>query len=318
VSTPSMRALSAGEAMRLGGMTFPAYRHLLSLEPTARHTDLLPAPIVQPLALGAMEGDTCAGLLLAEMSGGASPSAEMLSLYVDPARRGQGVGTALVGALEREVGSRGVPVARAVYMTGKPGVAAVERILQKCGWAPPVCRAITVRFTPQEAERTPWFGRITLPAAFETVPWAEIGEDEKAEARASHEREPWIREGLEFWRHDAYGYDSLSSLGLRYHGRVVGWVINHRATPDLVRFTCSFMRMDLSRRGRIMPLYTESIRRLGASGCGMCSFVTPVHYAEMVNFVMRRCADVVSFVGETRGSEKSLVAAAAAVTGGRV
>jgi hypothetical protein len=69
------------------------------------------------------------------------------------------------------------------------------------------------------------------------------------------------------------------------------------------------MREDLSRRGRILPLYTESIRRLVAGGCRVCTMVTPVHYSEMAEFLRRRCAACVTFFGESRGAEKQLVPA---------
>ena len=49
----------------------------------------------------------------------------------------------------------------------------------------------------------------------------------------------------------------MSSLGLRYRGEVVGWVINHRMDERTVRFTCSFMRRDLARRAAILALYPD-------------------------------------------------------------
>ena len=79
----------------------------------------------------------------------------------------------------------------------------------------------------------------------------------------------------------------MSSVGLRYRGEVVGWVINHQIDPRTVRFTCSFMRKDLSRRARIVPLYSEALRRLSEAGCEFCTFITPTVYAGMVEFIRR-------------------------------
>ena len=92
----------------------------------------------------------------------------------------------------------------------------------------------------------------------------------------------------------------------QYRGEVVGWVINHEIAPKTVRMTCSFVRADLARRARILPLYTASLERLRASGCRQCLFVTPVTYGPMVDFVKNRCEQWVTFVGETRGVAKSL------------
>ena len=50
-------------------------------------------------------------------------------------------------------------------------------------------------------------------------------------------------------------------------------MINHVVAPGTVRFTCSFLRKDLSRRGRIVPLYRESLRRLAEGGVERATFL---------------------------------------------
>jgi len=304
------RRLTSETAPALAAMTFPAYRHLLSLRPSPRHPDQGDRRLVQPLAIAAFGGEVPLGLVLAEVPFEPGRPAEMLSLFVAPGWRNHGIGTRLVAALEDALALESCARVTAVYTTGKPSIAALERVLEKRGWTPPETRTVVVRFTPEEAAQTEWFGRITLPPdQFEIFPWAELTADERLAMRRTHEARAWIAPGLEPWRHDVYGFDPVSSLGLRYRGDVVGWVINHRLEPDVVRFTCSFVRGDLSRRGRILPLYTESIRRLAAAGCRLCTFVTPIRHKEMVEFIHRRCARWVSFVGETRGSTKVLRAA---------
>ena len=221
----------------------------------------------------------------------------MLSIYVKPDLRQQGIATALVEGAEAAVARRGWNRLDAVYMTGRPSIDVVERIFARRGWVAPQTRAITVRFTPEEAAKTPWFDRVHLPTSeFELFPWGTgLADTERTTIRSSHEAEPWIDKGLEPWVHDTYGFDPVSSVGLRYRGTVVGWVINHQIASDTVRFTCSFMRRDLSRRGRILPLYTESIRRLAAAGFRVGTLVTPLNYAEMAQFLRARCASAVTF-----------------------
>jgi len=303
----TVRRLDASEAPGLAAMTFPAYRHLLSLEPTVRHPGQGQQRPIQPLAVAAVRESTPVGLVVAEQPIDRSQRPELLSVFVPAAERNQGVATRLVAAVESSLAADGWSAVDAVYMTGKPGIEAMERVLAKREWTAPVTRSITVRFTPREAATAPWFNRVTLrDPSYEIFPWSELTPEEAAEIRRSHERAPWIDQGLEPWNHDVYGFDAASSLGLRYRGTTVGWVINHRIGPGYVRFTCSFMRRDLSRRGRILPLYTESIRRLVADGCEVCSLVTPLMYREMAEFLRRRCREAVHFFGETRGSSKPL------------
>jgi GNAT superfamily N-acetyltransferase len=300
-----IRAIAGNEIATFEAMTFPAYRHLLFLEPAPRHPDYGDDKVIQPLGLSAWSDGAAVGLVLAELAAG--PSAEMLSLYTRPRARNGGVATALVRALEQVLREKGCEQVSAVYMTGRPGIEALERVLEKCGWSPPVTRTVTLRFTPEQALATPWFARLSLPESeYQIFPWKDLTEEERAELERTQAESPWIATGLEPWRHDR-DFDDVSSVGLRYRGQVVGWVINHRIAADTVRFTCSFMREDLARRARILPLYTASIRRLLETGCETCTFVTPVGYAPMVEFVKRRCAPWASFFGETRGREKRLV-----------
>ena len=237
---------------------------------------------------------------------------ELLSVFVAPDHRGRGVATALVAAVEEALRARGAAAIEAVYMTGKPSISAVERIFEKRGWDAPTPRTVSVRFTMAEALSTPWYGRMgLLPAGAEIFSWKDLTAAERAWLQESNARAPWIAASLQPWRHDRLGFDPISSVGLRYRGEVVGWVINHQIDARTVRFTCSFMRKDLSRRARIVPLYSEAIRRLSETGCEICTLVTPTVYPGMLEFIRRHCAPYASFTGETRGTRKTLVPAPA-------
>jgi GNAT superfamily N-acetyltransferase len=256
------------------------------------------------------------GLVLGELPfdpAGEPPA--LLSLFVAPAWRRRGIGAALVAALEAGVARAGFDALETVYTAGKPSIVAVERILERRGWPAPEARTVSVRFPPAAALASDLFSprrMAALGAGLELVPWREVGAGEKAAARSAHERRAWITPALAFWRFEGAGFDAESSIGARYRGELVGWVINHRVAPGLVRFTCSFMRKDISRRGRIVPLYQAALTRLAGAGCRQCTFVTPVIYPNMVHFIERWLAPIADFVGETRGSRKRLVPAAAA------
>lgn len=317
--TFDVQLLTPGQARAVEGMTYPVYRHLLALKPAARHPEQGDARLVQPVAMVAWHEGVPAGLVLVETPLAApveGETAELLSLYVHPALRGLGIGSALLARLCELLQERGFWRVAAVYMTGKPATAAFERVLAKCGFDDAVTRTVTLRFTPQEALQTPWFARFTLAQPdYEIFDWKQLGAPERAELEAHNARQRWITPGLEFWNHDRNGFDPVSSVGLRYRGAVVGWVLNHRVAQDTVRFTCSFMRKDLGRRGRIMPLYTASIERLRAAGIETCLFVTPVVHRTMVEFVRRRCAPWATFFGETKGTVRALRPAQASAAG---
>lgn len=288
-------------------MTFPVYRHLLKLETAPRHPEQGDRTLIRPLAVAAFQEGVAIGLGLAELPIENERTPEILSVYTKLEARQHGVGTALVARLEDLIRRAGFSEVRTVFMTGKPSTAAVERILAKRRWTPPETRTLTVRFTPEEAASTPWFGRVHLDSDYQIFPWTELTPEERESLKRSQEESGWIAKGLEPWLHDQHGFDPISSLGMRYQGRVVAWVINHRIGMDTVRFTCSFIWKKLGRRGRILPLFSASIERVREAGIRWCSFVTPVCYQTMVAFAKKWCAPWVSFVGETRGASKTLV-----------
>jgi GNAT superfamily N-acetyltransferase len=306
----ALDALDAASAAECAPLTFPVYRHLLALRPAPRHPEQGDSRLVQPLGCVARSGGAPIGLALAEQplqpddSGATTP--EMLSVFVRPEHRGRGVGTALVERLEAELRNRGASEVKAVYMRGGPGIPALERVLARRGWSAPEVRTVTLRFTPEGARATPWYGRGRLAPDEAIFPWTELTAEERDALRRSQAETGWIPAGLEAWEHDRHGFDAVSSVGLRKGGRVVGWVINHRVTDSTVRFTCSFMRKDLGRRGRILPLYTAALERLRESGCAECLFITPVAYPNMVNFVRERCAPWTGTLSETYGVSRRL------------
>jgi GNAT superfamily N-acetyltransferase len=296
----------AGEAFR--AMTFPAYRHLLALQPAPRHPEDGDTRLVQPLGLAAWRNGRPIGMVLTELPIADALPPEVLSLFVHPEARNHGVATALVSQLESTLHARGFSSVQAVYMTGSSSVEPLERVWAKRAWDTPATRSVTVRFTPEQAAGMPWFGRVRLPASdFQIFPWAELTREDKREIATSQQASSWIPTELEPWRHDHQGFDSVSSVGLRFRGHVVGWVINHRLAPNLVRFTCSYMREDLSRRARILPLYTSSVRRLlDDGGVRMCSMITPMGFGPMVEFVRDHIAAWATFFGETKGTQKGV------------
>lgn len=294
---------------RLARMTFPAYRRLLDLGRAQRHPGMAGQPWVKPLALGAWAFGEPAALALAEIPEGQSARAEILSLFVAAEHRGRGLGGALLAAAERALARMGVEEVQGVYMTGQPGQPALERLLIRAGWSAPETRQLTMRFTPEGARRMEWFGRYPFGDGFEVFPWKDLTDEEREGLRASQRATGWIKPDLEPWRHDAYGFEPVSSIGIRLDGEIVGWVINHALDERTVRFTCSFIRKDLGRRGKIVPAYTEAVRRLSEGTSFVeCSLTVPVRHGGMSAFVLRRCAPHALFIGETRGTAKRLAA----------
>jgi GNAT superfamily N-acetyltransferase len=306
---PLVAPVDGAFAAAFAAMTFPIYRPLLQLKPVARHPEQGDARRIQPVAIAAYHGGEPVGLLVGETPLDVRSVPEMLSLFVAPDHRGRGVATDLVAHFEALLTKAGSTEVGCVFTTGKPAIRALERVLWKRGWAAPKARSVSVRFAPQAALASDLFNERrmrVLGAHLDLFPWVEMSSAERTHIAVSDRLQPWITPALAPWRFDRAGVDPVSSIGARRDGKVVGWVLNHQVSPGIVRFTCSYMRKDISRRGRIIPLYFESLKRLAASDCRECTFITPVIYPNMLHFIERWLVPVSHFVGETRGSGKRL------------
>jgi GNAT superfamily N-acetyltransferase len=294
----------------LEAMTFPAFAPLLSLAPQPIYPEQGDPVVVEPQLYLATEGGREVGLALAARPlAPVGAGAQLLSLFVAKESRRRGVGAALVAAAEAGAAASGAASLETVYTTGKASIPYLEKILAGRRWSPPQGRTLSVRFAPAAGIASDLLEPRRLrhqARGLDIRPWCEIPQAEKDQLQRSFEagQERWIAPLLAPWRFDVHGYDG-SSLGARFQGKLAGWVITHRVSAETVRLTCSFMHPELSRYGKILPLYGGVLEQLRPR-CRWCSFVTPFSYPSMIAFIRRRLAPISEFVGETRASRLAL------------
>jgi GNAT superfamily N-acetyltransferase len=301
----AFRRLQGKEGEAFAMMTFPAYRHMMELQPTIRMPREHDDEPFEPLAVGAIREGRPAGLALGGIAPG-TDEVELLSLFVAKEHRLTGIGRSLVRAFEEHARRLGRPRLTAVYMTGRPGSDVFEAIGRSLGWSAPETRMVSVRFSVESLSAAAWIHKYRFGRDWEVFPWDELPAEEYERIRRSNEAEAWIKPDLVPWKFDRLGFEPRTSLGARYKGEVVGWVINHQIEADTIRYTCSFMRQPWGRMGKILPLYSESFRRFAESGCPNATFTTPLHHRGMVAFARRWFAPWSTYFGESRGIEKSL------------
>jgi hypothetical protein len=231
---------------------------------------------------------------------------ELVSLFVTKENRREGVARNLMRAFEQVARHQARPILSAVYMTGRAGTDVFEHIAKSLGWGDPGTRMVSVRFSTESLARAPWMGKYKLGAGWEIFPWSELTEAEREKIRTTNEESEWIKPDLVPWKFDLHGFDPKTSLGARYKGDVVGWVINHQIAEDTIRYTCSFMRQPWGKMGKIVPLYSESFTRFLASGATWATFTTPLRHRGMVAFAKRWFGPWSTYLGESRGIEKLL------------
>jgi GNAT superfamily N-acetyltransferase len=301
----TLKRLDREDSWQVAGMTFPAYRHLLALGERKRHPELGDERVVDPFGFVFRREGRVVALALAEVP--VAPEdplpPQLLSVFVEPAERRMGLAGALVARVEEEVRVRGYRELGAVYTCGKPGVQWMERLLLDRGWDEPTPQSLSVRFEPTRALESPALSEARLRSYSKGLvifPWSEITTAELDGIRRSDREQHWVEPALNPWQFDPRSLDP-SSVGARYEGEVVGWVLNHRIISDAVRWSVAFMRRDLSRRARTVPLFEASLRRIVERGdCRFCTFITPFSYPHMIRLIRRWIAPISFFVEESR------------------
>lgn len=302
----SIRRLRPGEGRGLEAMTFPAYRHMLEMNRCPRLPNENQTEIVDPLVVVASHEGVAAGLAVADLPIEPSAPARLLSVFVVPELRRRGIGALLVEAVEEMLAETGRDRLETIYTVGKPAISWMERIFDRRGWSEPQTRMISIRLDVVLAKTAAWPWRQRLPRGWEIFEWKDLTDDERRRIRETNRQERWIPPDLEPWRHDSGGFEPRTSLGIRKDGEIVGWNIAHLMPDGTLRFTCSFIRKPLGRRGRILPLYTESFRRMIEAGLRYATLTVPLHHEGMAAFSKRWIGPWSSFIGETRGRERDL------------
>jgi len=211
--------------------------------------------------------------------------AEIISLFVLPEYRSQGIGTRLLAYLERELAQQGCVEIILSYSTSTLTNVALEPLLQKLHWQPPQINLVLGKTATEKIAPAPWLNKYPLPPAFEVFPWLDAGLSLPPSVEA-HRLEP------------------LNSLGLRYRGEVIGWVLTHRVAPDTIRYTTVSIAEAFEKRGRGVSLLAEAIRRQVDSGVPYLTGSVSYRYPRLLQFVERHLTPYLTGVGEVRQTSK--------------
>ena len=285
---------TAGESRRFSELTFAAYRPLLeNFDPT------------RFLAVGVLIEDSPVGLVLCRLE--ENPLAQVLSLYVAPAFRRRGLAAELLERSERRLAAMGFTEMELSYRSGRQITPALEALLAREGWTAPRVRQIYCRTDGRKMPQATWIQPMQLPPEYEVIPWSAVTDADRQSIRERQEREAFFLPELNPLVHEI-DYEPINSLGLRFRGEIVGWMITHRMSETSIRYTCSYLRPDLQSVGRLVALYGEAMRRqiavLGEDSIGL--WTVPVNIPRMAAFVRRRFAPYMLDLAEFRLSRKRM------------
>lgn len=182
-------------------------------------------------------------------------TAEVHSLFIEPQHRHKGLGSQLFNFLENEILKCRCILASFVYLKGEEYTPFLEKILKKQNWAGPRFYAMHFRFN-SDTFHPPWLREdYKLPPSFTEFSWADLTQPEQQKLAFQLEHRVFSY-GVSPLIEDA---EMLNSLGLRYKGEVVGWMITKREKPDTIRYMALYIQKEFHGLGPAMKLLCDSI-----------------------------------------------------------
>lgn len=100
--------------------------------------------------------------------------------------------------------------------------------------------------------------------------------------------------------------EPLNSLGLRYRGRLIGWMVTHRVAADTIRYSTLFVAERFRARARGISLLSAAIQRQIVSPVTNYTFAVAAENAAMLRFVQRHLQPYLTGMRESRQSILSI------------
>ena len=221
---------------------------------------------------------------------------QILSLFVVPSYRCQGIGKELLAHMEKEFKNRGCAEVEIRYLSS-PNTPALEQILTRQNWSTPKATALICYATTANVENTKqphltkYLDRLLahIPNDYTIFPWHNLTATEREIIEQQIQSDHLVARFNPFLEEDKL--EPINSLGLRYQDRVVGWVITHRIAPDTIRYTQMFVDPATQPLSRSILLLAKAIQlQVEAKQATKGTFRVDVDNKPMVKFVYRRLA----------------------------
>jgi GNAT superfamily N-acetyltransferase len=181
---------------------------------------------------------------------------ELHTFFIRDGYRCNDTNAKLLKAIEEGACQEGCRFLSFLYPKGSP----LTPILQARGWSAPNLFMFRIDFDPPTFN-TPWINKeYPLPEGCALFPWKELTAKER-EALQRQEQQCRFHFSVSPFGDERY-QQPVNSIGLRYNGEVVGWMITHTfpENPDTVRYSCLYIDDALHFKGLSIRLLQEAIR----------------------------------------------------------
>ena len=218
--------------------------------------------------------------------------------FVESVHRGKGLGKQLLTRIEQALKRYRCQQVHLSYDTNTT-TPVLERILGKRNWLPHRPYSIICSTLIEDVKKAPWLHRYNLPDSVTFFPWVELTTQEREEIKKQRQEILKYPPELDPFREENR-IEPINSLGLRYQGQVVGWMITHRISPDTIRYSALFVREDLPKVRCVIPLLAMAINlHTEHPEIPKAKYIVMSDNAAMLRFVERHLVPYKSSINQT-------------------
>ena len=251
------------------------------------HVHLITQENSDYFAFGAGTDATAVGYILVRTVPKES-MANVIALEIDQKLAGSGLEEVLLGTVEKKLREKNYHTLTfdCIFQENEPVSKAF--LSRDEGWGEGELLSHILTSKLQGISREAWVTKHRLPKGFEFFSWDELTTGEKE----------YIETGCDQWYpsklsplQEAHMMNAQLSVGLRYQGSVVGWMIVQRTAKNMVLFKTQFIRDEFRSLGRGVFLIAEGIRRTSrVEGMDYGMFVVEKENNDMLHFTNRHFA----------------------------
>ena len=247
------------------------------------------------LGISASHNGTLVGLALAEC--GAEGTARLISLFVSPPHRRQGIGSRLIAHLCTFLNKQELTSLSVSYQAPHQQLSPMDRLLPRLGWSTPEQTFLLLEGEAKQLSLIPWPERFPLTESYQLVPWNAGYTEAASQLQAGSD----LRGALE-----SSQLINEASTALLHNGKVVGWVLVDRTSANSTRISSLFVEPGHRARGRALTLLVHAFRKQHAAGIPIARAAVAPHSQAMLRLVRRHLSQYLKSITAARCSQRDL------------
>ena len=247
------------------------------------------------LGISASHNGTLVALALAECK--PDKTARLISLFVSPHQRRQGIATRLIAHLSSFLHQQKLTNLSVNYQAPHHQPGPMDRLLPRLGWSTPQQTFLLLKGETKQLACITWPERFPLPEGYQLVPWRPEYADVAGKLSAGDD----LIRGIQ-----SSQLEPQISLALFHHNTLVGWVLVDRANANATLFSSVFVDKGHRSRGQALNLLVHAFRKQQAAGIPIARAAVPPHRQAMLRLVHRHLGQHLKTITAVHSSQRKL------------